>query len=165
MLRRLVFALAMLPLSTLIGEPGRATDRSGVCLTTLPPNPPFIPPVPYPPNAQEGEFWYGSDALWTTLLLDGVWRGWDKDQGYVQKLVWWRRGFDWRKEMEPKLIITGTRLDGDAPSIAVAHANAVFVTGPTPAMMTGINIPTPGCWELTGHYRGHTLTYVVSVVP
>jgi hypothetical protein len=67
--------------------------------------------------------------------------------------------------MEPKLIITGTRLDGDAPSIAVAHANAVFVTGPTPAMMTGINIPTPGCWELTGHYRGHTLTYVVSVAP
>jgi hypothetical protein len=56
-------------------------------------------------------------------------------------------GFDWRKEAEVKLIITAKRLDGDAPSVAVAHANAVFVTGNTPAMMTLIDIPTAGCWN------------------
>jgi hypothetical protein len=69
------------------------------------------------------------------------------------------------KEAEPKLIITAKRLDGDAPSVAVAHANAVFVTGNTPAMMTLIDIPTAGCWELTGHYHGHTLTFIASVEP
>ena len=68
------------------------------------------------------------------------------------------------------LVITGKRLDGDAPSIAVAHANAVFIPFPgsppepmPPAMMTGVDIPTAGCWELTAHYGGHTLAFIVSV--
>jgi hypothetical protein len=86
-------------------------------------------------------------------------------EGYFTKLVFWRRGFDWRKEPEPKLIITAKRLDGEAPSVAVAHANAVFVTSNKPAMMTGIDIPTAGCWEITAHYKGHTLTFIVSVEP
>jgi hypothetical protein len=77
--------------------------------------------------------------------------------------MFWRRGFDWRKEPEPELFITAKRLDGDAPSVAVAHANAVFVTGNTSAiaMMTGIVVPTAGCWELMGDYNGHTLTFTV----
>jgi hypothetical protein len=86
-------------------------------------------------------------------------------KGYRTKLVFWRRALDWPKEPEPKLIITAKRLDGEAPSVAVAHANAVFVMGSTPAMMTGIDIPTAGCWELTGHYNGHTLTFIVSAEP
>jgi hypothetical protein len=136
---------------------------SAQCLTTLAPNPVFVPPAPYPSSAPDGQFWYGTDALWTLLGVDGKWdmRG----NVYTTKLVFWRRGFDARKEPEPKLIVTGKRLDGDAASVAVSHANAVFVTGNTPAMMTGIDIPTAGCWELTGHYKGHTLTFIVSVEP
>jgi hypothetical protein len=35
-------------------------------------------------------------------------------------------------------------------------------------MVTGIDIPTPGCWEIAAHYiadppGGHTLTYTVWV--
>jgi len=32
------------------------------CLTTLPSNPQFVPPAPYPTDASDG-FWYGSDVL------------------------------------------------------------------------------------------------------
>jgi hypothetical protein len=32
-------------------------------------------------------------------------------------------------------------------------------------MMTGIDIPTAGCWEITGHYNDHDLTFIVSVEP
>lgn len=142
---------------------------SAQCRTTLPPNPAFVPLAPYPPSASDGMFWYGTDALWTALNVDGKWKIHNnvlEDKGaYRTKLVFWRRGFDWRRELEPKLIITARRLDGEAPSVAVAHANAVFVQGNTPAMMTGIDIPTAGCWELTGHYHGHTLTFTVSVEP
>lgn len=141
---------------------------SAQCLNTLAPNPPFIPPAPYPSSAPDGQFWYGTYALWTLLGVDGTWHMRDNvlnGKGYRTKLVFWRRGFDWRKEAEPKLIIAAKRLDGDAPSVAVAHANAVFVTGNTPAMMTLIDIPTAGCWELTGHYHGHTLTFIASVEP
>jgi hypothetical protein len=135
---------------------------SAQCLTTLIPNPPFVPPAPYWSSAPDGGFWYGTDALWTLLADDGKWHM--QGNVYTTKLVFWRRRFDSRKEPEPKLILTGKRLDGDAPSIAVAHANAVFVTGNTPAMMTGIDIPSAGCRELTAHYNGHTLTFIVSIV-
>ena len=51
--------------------------------------------------------------------------------------------------------------------VAVADASAVFVQDKPglmpPGMMTLIDIPTVGCWELTAHYGGHTLTFVVSV--
>ena len=137
---------------------------SAQCLTTLPPHPPFVPPEPYlqqlPAN---GMFWYGTDALWTHLGIDGKLEM--RNNVMTTKLVFWSREFDFRKELEPKLIVTGKRLDGDAPSVAVAHANAVFVTGPMPAaMMTGFDIPTAGCWEITAHYKGHALTFIVSVV-
>jgi hypothetical protein len=137
------------------------------------PYPPFVPPIQYPPGEPaSGVFWYGTDELWTALSVDGKWKmgNYGKDSVYTTKLVFWGRGFDWRKEYEPKLIVTGTRLDGDAPSIAIAHANAAFVPGDRPGMMppgmmTGLEVPTAGCWELTAHYRGHTLTFVVSVEP
>jgi len=137
------------------------------CLTTVASSPKFVPPAPYDSvRASDNMFWYGTDALWTQLGADGVWHienNEDKHDGYVTKLVFWRKGFDWRKEPEPALIVTARRLDGDSPSVALAHANAVFITGNTPAMMTGIRIPTAGCWEVTGHYGGHTLSFIVSV--
>jgi hypothetical protein len=117
-------------------------------------------------------FWYGSDALWTALNFDGKWKAGDYGNGtvYTTKLVFWTRDFDWRKELEPKLIVTGKRLDGNAPSVAEAHASTVFVPGNRPGMMppgmmTGLDIPTVGCWELTAHHGGHTLTFAVSVEP
>jgi hypothetical protein len=142
------------------------------CLTTLQPNPPFVPPIQYPPSAPaSGTFWFGTDELWTALDIDGKWKMGDYGKGtvYRTKLVFWARGFDTCKELEPKLILTGKRLDGEAPSIAVAHANAVFVPGKPgmmpPGIMTGVDVPAAGCWEFTAHYRGHTLTFVVSVEP
>jgi hypothetical protein len=68
-------------------------------------------------------------------------------------------------ESEPNLIVTARRVDGDSPSVAVSHANAVFVTGKTPAMMTGIRIHTRGCWEVTAFYGGRSLTIIVSLEP
>ena len=143
------------------------TLASGQCLTTLASNPPFVPADPYPSAAPDSRFWYGSDALWTALEIDGKWQAYaNGENGWVfrNKLVFWRRGFDWHKESEPKLIITGKRLDGDAPTIAVAHANAVFIPSREGAgMMTLIDIPKAGCWEITAHYQGHDLSFVVSV--
>jgi hypothetical protein len=88
----------------------------------------------------------------------------DKHGGYVTKLVFWTRAFDWRKEFQPELILTAQRLDSDAPSVAVAHANAVFIAH-KPAIMTGIRIPTSGCWEVTAYYGERRLVFVVSVEP
>jgi hypothetical protein len=130
---------------------------SAQCLTTIAPNPPFVPPAPYPSAAPSSRFWYGTDALWTALQIDGKWVAYAKGENgwvYQDKLVFWQRGFDWRKETKPKLIVTGKRLDGDAATIAVADANAVFMPSREGAgMMTLIDIPKAGCWEITAHYK------------
>src|SRR5436309_7675822 len=35
----------------------------------------FVPPSPYPAKASAGDFWFGSDRLWTALAVNGTWRG------------------------------------------------------------------------------------------
>jgi hypothetical protein len=34
-----------------------------------------------------------------------------------------------------------------------------------PSIMTGIFIPTVGCWQITGDYKGDKLTFVIWVEP
>jgi len=80
------------------------------------------------------------------------------------KLTHWRRDFDWRKE-KPDLTVVAKRLDREAPPVAADPAHAVFVTIERPGIMTAIDIPSTGCWELTAQYGGHRLSFVISVQP
>lgn len=160
MLCSVLAATAVLALSIQVAR------AQGACLITLPPNPPFVPPAPYLRDVTDDAFWYGTEALWTSLSINGKWGGLHNDEGYRSKLFFWVKGYDWRKEPEPELIVTGRRLDGDAPDLAVAHANNAFLgSRDAAAMVTAFEIPTVGCWELTAHYRGHRLTWVVLVEP
>ena len=164
MLRCLRIAFAGLLLSAIYSSP----LWSATCLTTLPPNPPFTPPGPQRTIPAGQFFWYGTEALWTMLPISGAWNGLPyspEAKGYVQKVGWWRQGYNNRTEPKPKLIVTGRRLDGDAPALAVSDATNAYSPDIGSAMLVGIHIPTHGCWEITGHYGGHTLTLIVSVEP
>jgi hypothetical protein len=146
-----------------------STLTSAQCRVTRPPEPPFVPPAAYAFSKPNPSFFsYGTDALWTELQLDGKWVAFGKEGDgwvYENKLTYWHRGFDWRKD-EPKLTVTGKRLDGDAPTVTAAHANAVFLPSKEAAgMMTLLPVPTVGCWEITARYEGHDLSFVVSVEP
>lgn len=59
-----------------------------------------------------------------------------------EKLFIWSRGFDPRTARQPILIVTGKRLDGDAPPVAVAGGTNAFID--RPAMLIGLSFPTPG---------------------
>jgi hypothetical protein len=140
---------------------------SAACPVTSPPSPPFVAPAPYPPNAPEGRFWYGSNGLWTLLgnrswsMANNVLRG----HGYRNKLIFWRQDFDWRGEGARKIIVTARRIDGGAaPPVFAEPANAVFSSGDTPAIMTAIDIPGEGCWEIIANLNGDKLRYVVAVI-
>lgn len=146
-----------------------ATVCSAQCPITRPPDPPFVSPAAYAFSRPNPSFFsYGSDALWTELPVDGKWGAFGKEGDgwvYETKLTYWHRGFDWRKD-EPNLTVTGKRLDGDAPTVTATHANAVFLPSKEAAgMMTLLAIPTLGCWEITAHYEGHDLSFVVSIEP
>jgi hypothetical protein len=167
--RWLASLVVLLGFTALCGGVAGNEKVIGTCATTLEPHPQFVPPSPYQQDAPSGQFWYGSDSLWTLLGITGIWnshRNVHEDAGvYTTKLVYWRQGFDWRKEVDPELSVVAKRLDREAPQIRAGPARAVFVTGPRPAMMTGIDIPSAGCWELTAEYHEHKLSFVVSAQP
>jgi hypothetical protein len=143
------------------------------CPVTVPPATPFAPPSPYPSEAGEYNFWLGTEKLWTILPKSGVWWGWkpheagqeNRVQPLTEKTGWGSVDFDLNKEPYPDLKVTGRRLDGDAPPLLTdTPTNAL--TGPTTdhaEMAIGYYVPTPGCWEITGEYRGQKLSYVVWV--
>ncbi len=132
------------------------------CAITAPPVPLFRPPLPYPQTLPQDSFWYGSEKLWTNLPADGVWHGLRNEKGYRTKVFWFRRGYDARTEPEPALIVTGHRLDGDTPAFAITEATNAFPT-PRAAMLTAFEIPSSGCWQITGEYHGDSLSFIVWV--
>jgi hypothetical protein len=104
------------------------------------------------------------------LPKDGVWRGVPPDQGYRKgyrnKLFWWRPGYDGSVEQQPTLVVDGWRLDGEAPPLHIGKATNAYADDLGGwAMLVAPDIPTVGCWELTGNYAGQELTFVVWVAP
>jgi hypothetical protein len=142
---------------------------SDSCPVTQPPLMSFIPPSPYPTELPAGSFWFGTENLWTNLPMDGTWKGLPHyrpaDSAFRNKLFWWHEGYDWRTDNPPNLTVTGRRLDAPAPPLATdEHANAGWTNDQNHAfMVAGIFIPTPGCWQITGDYKGDRLTFVVLV--
>ena len=116
-------------------------------------------------------FWIGTDKLWTGIREPMIWQ-WRQhrpghEQDLTEKIFWFRVGYDYRTEPRPKLKVTGKRLDGPAPPLNLPQGDATnaILGGTTSSMLTGVYIPTPGCWEITGDYQGDKLNFVVWVEP
>jgi len=86
-------------------------DPPATCAVTQPQDPVFVPPAPYLSNGPSGgEFWYGSDSLWTALPVSGSWWGLPHNpEGYSQK------NFGGEKDIRLKL-----SLSQNYPSLANA---------------------------------------------
>jgi hypothetical protein len=136
------------------------------CPITQRQDPPFVPPAPYAAEAPYGEFWYGTNELWTMLQPDGYWHSLpSSEHGYVQKVFWWREGYDMTTEQQPQITVSGRRLDGDAPTFEETGGTNGYHGDMGQFMLTGVAVPTAGCWEITGHYRDATLSFVVWISP
>jgi hypothetical protein len=137
------------------------------CPVTAPQDPPFVPPAPYDSLGFKDYFWFGSDALWTSLPRDGVWAGLpDNPGGYTQKVFWWREGYIWNEEPEPNLIVTGERLDASSPPLIVSKATNAYAGDIGSAMLAGVDFPALGCWKITGKYNDEAeLSFVIWVAP
>jgi hypothetical protein len=163
---RTFFLAALLAFAASDPTSSRAGNREG-CPVTEPPNPPFIPPRPYRANAGQREFLYGTPSLWTR-----VYPGWKVGGPAGSKLPYFSQGFDSRNERSPDLNIVARRLDGPEPPIHANHANGASIDGTVAGMfmVTGLSIPTSGCWEISARYGSapgavRSLTYTVWVEP
>jgi hypothetical protein len=149
----------------LVVTPADAADRlakqAGIgsresCPVTVPPRPPFVPPDPYPREPDgDGAVWYGSSALWTTLRIDG-----NYDDTAFWKMFWWSEGYSWTSEPSPPLVVSARRLDGESMAIEVMDATNGYHPDLGSFMLTGIRLPTGGCWEFTGRYRDAEVTFI-----
>lgn len=132
------------------------------CPITQAPILPFVPPAPYPIEPPEG-FWHGTAALWTRLDAEGRWQLGGPNQ-LTQKVFWWYPGFDGAREWSPDFTLTARRLDtGQSKVLSRKATNAFVASFGGSTILTGVKMPSAGCWEVTGEYRGNTLSFVVWV--
>ena len=143
------------------------------CTVTRRPTFEFIPPADYhfDPLSKDS-FWIGSEKLWTQIVEPMMWEwrphGPGHEQDLTAKVFWFRLGYSWRSEPIPKIRVTGRRLDGPAPPLMLPQGpatHAIIDNSGRGAMLTGVWVPTPGCWEITGDYQGDKLSFVVWVEP
>jgi hypothetical protein len=166
----LLFKQAPLAQQSGAATPDKAPDT---CPLTKPSTTPFVPSAPFEPKAAPGFFWYGTDELWTSLPTTGTWKGLPLNWALTPPLFrgdvfWWRQGYGRNNEPRPKLRVTGRRLDFSSAPLVAGRAEPVSVfdnelRAPALPMAVAIDFPTLGCWEVTGHYRTHELTFVVWV--
>jgi hypothetical protein len=171
---RLVLLISLVAL-TARGQqnsPQQALVPPASCSVTVPPAVRFTPPPPYPDDVTEYSFWLGTEKMWSELPKSGIWEGWrgpEPGQGprsgpLTYKTFWWSVDYDPRREGRPDLKVTGRRLDGEAPPL-LANKPTTELGPPATVMEVGVYLPTPGCWEITGDYKGQKLSFVVWVTP
>jgi hypothetical protein len=130
------------------------------CPVTKPPNPVFTPPPSYP-QAQGNSYYVGTPKLWV-LVYAAPWSDLPRwPEGYRQKIAWWSDGYDAKADPLPSIAISGRRLDGNAPPMVVTGANGSWTN--VDFIMSGVNFPTTGCWEITGKFKGAKVQFVVWV--
>jgi hypothetical protein len=143
------------------------------CPMTPRPARPFIPPADYRTTQELPKGWFliGTEKLWTEIGDSMIWQWTPHTPGHEQdltaKIFWLSEDYDWRTEPIPKIKVTGKRLDGPAPPLMLPQGPATnaIVNTAGGAMLTGVWMPTPGCWEITGDYEGEKLSFNVWVEP
>jgi hypothetical protein len=164
---RLLFCLLLLSEVALSKDPPSVSGLPKSCPVTKPADQSFVPPAPHPVRPSLDQFWFGTERLWTALPVTGTWRGLGHytpdDPTFRQKLAFWRRGYDPHAHPLPNLKVSGRRIDAAAePLQSDERANGSW-TKNDQFIMTGINFPTTGCWEITGRFDNDELTFVIWV--
>ena len=110
------------------------------------------PLVTTEPSPVEGADPFGVGP-WYVNADRSIWAAWDAGHWRVgrNKVLWIRPG--------RTLIITGTRIDADAPPLS-ADIPCCYRAG---FQATALHFPTEGCWRVTAKAGEHELTFVTPV--
>lgn len=151
-------------------SPMNSSGSPGTCRVTVPPQPGFVPPQPYPSEPPFEGVWYGTSELWTVLEPDGeVWAdlpvGADGSVG--DKTAWWSETFSSAEREDfsglDDIKVTAVRLDGSARTVVEKSGVPSFNPDIKNFLLVGLVLPEAGCWEVTASYHGAELAYVLEV--
>jgi hypothetical protein len=145
------------------GLPDSAPDT---CPVTTPATRRFVPPLPYSARRDTKVFWYGTDALWTSLPINGVWlfgrKNPPSELRLFRNLELWRQS-GWVDLSMAKLVANATRLDAEMPLVTGGSAYNGGWLEETPVIQVPIRFSAAGCWQVTGHYEEREITFTVWV--
>jgi hypothetical protein len=141
------------------------------CPVTVPPQPGFVPPAPYPREPPFEQAWYGTPELWTILDAKGaVWSDLPVGEGphaIGNKTLWFSADFSTAQDEDfsgdAKITVAAVDLDGSAPMVVQEGGVPSFNRDIKNFLLVGLGLPEPGCWEVTARYKGAALTYVLLV--
>jgi BioD-like phosphotransacetylase family protein len=63
------------------------------------------------------------------------------------------------------VVLCTNSAESEIPTFTLQDGTEAILGGNRHSMLTGVILPTTGCWEISGQYRGKTLTFVISVEP
>lgn len=138
------------------------------CPVTKRPRRALLPPAPYNSSPLSGGFLVGSESLWTFVNTYAD----DPRPGgppYAFKLIYWHPGLNWHHTDEANgLTIVARRLNAPSSPIVSTHGASMIghFSARAPdeiAMMTGLDLPSSGCWEIAAEFKGVHLNYVISL--
>lgn len=143
-----------------------ASYGAAACAVPAPPRQVFVPPPPFDASPYPGSFYFGSDNLWTVLPENGTW-GTQHDRPTYdrRKIAWFSKNFS-RPGQEVNLKVEARKLDGGDTLIHPSRATNGFLPERQEAfMLSSIEFPSTGCWEISAHYGASGLRFVVWVTP
>jgi len=112
------------------------------------------------PSTSHG--WYGDEHLAALIPTNGKWVGMGESRNFFDKFWWWQKGFSARTRLDSEFKIHATKLDGSGIEFEVHDTTSGYGPG-WDALLAGIEFPSPGCWEVTGHYNGSSLVLILEV--
>lgn len=128
------------------------------CAVTEPPLPLFVPPARFPSAPGREQFWFGTAKLWTALSE----REWRLPPGYRQRTIWWIPEFTSYDSPIPDIRVTGRRLDRAAAPLHAEKPNGGR-TAQGQFLMVMVELPSAGCWQVSGQLGDARVDYVVKV--
>jgi len=133
----------------LVGLAAVAPGALAVCPVT----PPANPAVDVPGANRTDSRWYGTDALAVELPWQGTLIGLGPAHNFREKLWFWRRGYEAGVEAHPLLGVAGVKFGSGEKSQRLSVRRATNGGGSGwEQMLTLVEFPSSGCWELTATY-------------
>lgn len=107
--------------------------------------------------------WFGSRYLALMLPENGIWATTKPGHRISIKLFWYVEGYE--PGRENGFSATIKRLDdGENDAVISSATNAGGPNLGAWTVLTGIDFPSEGCWEISAEFEGASLTFVVKTV-
>ena len=115
------------------------------------------------PPFPKSENWYGSQAFAVRLPAHGKWATTQDDALVAARVSWFSPGF--RPGMEENLDVKTRRIgESENDAVVAGPTNSHSLSFGARIMLTDIDFPSPGCFEISAEYLSQSIVFIVLIV-